>query len=44
MTSVLYFIKKINAQYNNNTDNMRIKGSNIEECIEVEPIILILAG
>ena len=44
MISVLYFIRKINAQYNNKTNNINISGANIEECIVLVPSILILAG
>ena len=44
MISVLYFIKKISAEYSNNNNNIATKGSNIEECIELTPDILILAG
>ena len=42
MISVLYFISKINAQYNNKTNNINIKGINIEGCIELVPSILML--
>ena len=44
MISVLYFIRKINAQYKINTKNISNKGINIDECIELVPVILILAG
>ena len=44
MISVLYFIRKINAQYNNNTKNIRNNGKSIEECMVLVPVSLILAG
>ena len=44
MISVLYFIRKISAQYKISTKNISIKGVNIEECIVLVPVILILAG
>ena len=43
MISVLYFIRKINAQYNSNTKSININGINIEECMVLVPSILILA-
>ena len=44
MISVLYFIRKISAQYNIKTKNINNSGINIEECIELSPVNLILAG
>ena len=44
MISVLYFISKINAEYNNKTNNININGSNMEECMELAPSSLMLAG
>jgi len=44
MISVLYFIRKISAQYKINTKNISNKGVSIEECIVLVPVILILAG
>ena len=44
MISVLYFIRKINAQYKINTKNISNRGINIDECIELVPVILMLAG
>ena len=44
MISVLYFIRKINAQYNNKTNNIKNKGTNILECMLDVPKIFILAG
>mgnify|MGYP007000266894 CR=1 len=33
-----------NAEYNNKTNNININGSNMEECMELEPSSLMLAG
>ena len=44
MISVLYFIRKISAQYNIKTKNINNNGINIEEWIELSPVSLILAG
>jgi hypothetical protein len=44
MISVLYFIRKISAQYNIKTKNINNNGINIEEWIELSPVNLILAG
>ena len=44
MISVLYFIRKINALYINNTNNISINGNIIDECIVLDPSILILDG
>ena len=44
MISVLYFIKKINAQYNNKTNNINDNGSIIDGSIVLVPLNLILAG
>ena len=44
MISVLYFIRKISAQYKINTKNISNNGINIEECIVLVPEILMLAG
>ena len=44
MISVLYFIRKISAQYKINAKNISNKGVSIDECIVLEPAILILAG
>jgi len=44
MISVLYFIRKISAQYNIKTKNINNNGINIEEWIELSPDNLILAG
>ena len=38
MISVLYFIRKINAQYSKKTNNINAKGNNIEECIALVPL------
>ena len=43
MISVLYFIRKINAQYNNNTNNININGNIIDECIVLVAPNFILA-
>jgi hypothetical protein len=44
MISVLYFIRKINAQYIINTKNISNSGINIEECMLLDPVIFMLAG
>jgi len=44
MISVLYFIRKINAQYINKTNNIKNKGTNILECMLEVPKNFILAG
>jgi hypothetical protein len=44
MISVLYFIRKISAQYNIKTKNIKNNGINIEEWIELSPANLMLAG
>ena len=44
MISVLYFIRKINAQYSNKTNNIKNNGTNILEWILDVPRNLILAG
>ena len=44
MISVLYFIRKINAQYNNKTNNIKNNGINILGWILDVPINFILAG
>ena len=44
MISVLYFIRKINAQYNNSTKNISNNGINIDEWMVDVPVNLILAG
>ena len=44
MISVLYFIRKINAQYSNKTNNIKNKGTSMLECILDVPKNLILAG
>ena len=44
MISVLYFIRKINAQYNNKTNNIKNNGINILEWIVDLPKNFILAG
>ena len=44
MISVLYFIRKINAQYINKTNNIKNKGINILLCMLDVPKNLILAG
>ena len=44
MISVLYFIRKINAQYANKTNNINNNGVNMLECIVEDPKIFILAG
>ena len=44
MISVLYFIRKINAQYNNKTNNIKNNGTNILECTLDAPKNFILAG
>ena len=44
MISVLYFIRKINAQYNNKTNNIKNNGINILECMLEVPNNFILAG
>jgi len=44
MISVLYFIRKINAQYSNKTNNIANNGSNMDECTVLGPKIFILAG
>ena len=44
MISVLYFIRKISAQYIINTKSISNKGINIDEWIVLLPIILILEG
>ena len=44
MISVLYFIRKINAQYNNKTNNIKNNGNNILGWMLDEPKNLILAG
>ena len=44
MISVLYFIRKISAQYKINTKNISNRGISIEGCIVLVPVILMLAG
>ena len=44
MISVLYFIRKINAQYNNKTNNIKNNGINILKCMLEVPNNFILAG
>ena len=43
MISVLYFIRKINAQYSNKTNNINIKARavNIEGCIELGQYLML---
>ena len=44
MISVLYFIRKINAQYSKKTNNIANNGSSIDECTVLDPKIFMLAG
>ena len=44
MISVLYFIRKINAQYINKTNNIKNNGINMLECMVDVPVNFILAG
>ena len=44
IVSILYFIRKINAVYSKNADNMIPSGSSIEKCTVVSPIKLMLEG
>ena len=44
MISVLYFIRKINAQYSNKTNNIKNNGINMLEWMLDVPKNLILAG
>ena len=44
MISVLYFIRKISAPYNNKTSNIDSNGNIIDECILLETPNFILAG
>ena len=44
MISVLYFIRKISAQYNIKTKNINNNGINIEECIVLSDKTLIDEG
>ena len=38
------YSKKISPQYNKNVNNIRKSGTNIDPCIEVSPLNLILEG
>ena len=44
MISVLYFIRKINAQYIKKTNNISTNGIIIEVCMVFVPVIVMLEG